>query len=108
MPETPKVLGQTDPAAATAVTLYTCGSSATIVSTITVANRSTEATSYRINIDPAGGGDSNEQYLFFDTPIGGNESHQHTLGVTLEETDLIRVYGTSGTLSFNAFGTELT
>lgn len=109
MARTYKVLGQSAPSAATSTTLYTVpGSTSTIVSTITVCNRSATPTTFRLNIDPGGGGDANEQYIAYDAPIGANQTITFTLGVTLATTDLVRVYATLATLSFNAFGVEIT
>jgi len=50
-----KVLGQSAPSATTATDVYTVGSGKqAIVSTITVANRSATARTYRIAVRPAG------------------------------------------------------
>lgn len=103
-----KVLGQSNPSATTSTTLYTCPSSTqTIVSSIIVANRSSTATSFRVSVDVNGGGDSNEDYIAYDMPIGGNESIALGHGVTLDASDLIRVYATLATLTFSVFGQEI-
>jgi hypothetical protein len=108
MPSVYKTLGQSNPAATTLTDLYTVpASTQTIVSTIVVANRSV-ATAYRISIAINGAADSNEQYIAYDVAIGANEMHTLTLGIALGDTDKIRVYATLATLSFNAFGVELT
>lgn len=103
-----KVLGQSNPAAATLTTGYTVpAATSAIVSTITVANRSV-ATSFRIAIRIAGAAISNEQYIAFDVPIAGNETITLTLGITLAATDVVSVFATLATLSFNIFGVEKT
>ena len=107
MAETPKVLGQLDPSAATITTLYTVpGGTNTVASTITVANRSAVATTFRIAVSPAGAGISDEHYLYYDVAIPGNDTFAATIGISLEATDVIRVYATLATLSFNVFGIE--
>ena len=107
MPDAYSVLGQSNPVAATLTTLYTCpASTQTIISTITVANRSAVATSFRIAVRPAGAAISDEMYLAYDVPIAGIEAIALTLGITLEATDLLSVYATLATVSFNAFGVE--
>lgn len=104
-----KVLGQSNPSAATSTTLYACpGSTQTIISSIIVCNRSATPTSYRVSIDVNGAGDSNEDYIAYDVPIGANESIAIGHGVTIDDTDLIRVYATLATLTFSAFGQEIT
>jgi glucose-6-phosphate dehydrogenase assembly protein OpcA len=103
-----KVLGQQNPSATTNTTLYTVPSStSTVVSTITVCNRSATATSFRVAIRPAGAAISNEQYIYYDVAIAGNDTFAATLGITLATTDVITVYATLATLSFNLFGQEI-
>ena len=103
-----KVLGQSNPGAATLTTAYTVPAvTSAIVSTIVVANRSV-ATSFRLAIRPAGAAISNEHYIAFDVAIGANETISLTLGITLATTDVVSVYATLATLSFNIFGVEKT
>lgn len=109
MAEARKVLAQLNPGAASLTTLYTVpGSTEAIASTLTIANRSGTATSFRVSVAVGGAGDSVEQYLYYDIPIGGNDTFAATLGITLATTDVVRVYATLATLSFNLFGVELT
>jgi len=109
MADTLKVLGQSNPLAATLTALYTvpAATSAT-VSSVTVANRSATPTSFRISIAPAGAADANQHYIAYDVAIGANVAIVFTIGITLATTDVIRVYATLATLSFNAFGIEVT
>ena len=105
----PKVLGQTDPLATTLTDSYTVPAvTSTTVSSITVANRSATATAFRVSIAVAGAADSNEQYIYYDIAIPGNDTFAATLGITLETTDVVRVYATLATLSFNIVGIEET
>jgi hypothetical protein len=107
MAATPKVLGQSSPLAATLTDAYTVpGATNVTVSTITVANRSATPTAFRVAIAVAGAVDSSEQYLFYDIAIDGNDTFAATIGATLAATDVIRVYATLATLSFNIFGIE--
>ena len=107
MATTPKVLGQSNPSAATLTLAYTVPAlTNTTVSTITVANRSATATTFRISVAVAAAADTNAQYLYYDQMIPGNDTFAATLGVTLAATDVIRVYATLATLSFNIFGIE--
>jgi len=109
MAENYSVLGQSNPGAASLTDVYTVAASTeAVISSITVANRSATATSYRISVAVNGAGDSNEQYIAYDVPIAGNETHTFTGGLTLDAADIIRVYATLATLSFNIFGTEIT
>lgn len=102
-----KVLSQTNPSATTLTDSYTVPmSSDAVVSYISVANRSATPTTFRISVAVAGAGDDNKQYIAYDVPIGGNESLQIGHGTTVGSTDVIRVYATLATLTFNVFGEE--
>ena len=108
MADTYKVLGQSSPGAASLTTAYTVPAlTSAIVSTIVVANRSV-ATTFRIAVRLAGAAISNEMYLAYDVPIGANETIALTLGITLATTDIVSVYATLATLSFNIFGVQKT
>lgn len=104
-----KVLGQVDPLATTLTDAYTVPAGTTVIlSSIIVCNRSAVATSFRISIAVAGAADDPKQYLYYDVAITGNNSFSAVLGITLAATDVIRVYATLATLSFNIFGVEIT
>jgi hypothetical protein len=108
MAETSKVLAQSAPSATSLTDAYTCGSSdGAVVSSLTVCNRSATQTSFRISVAIAGAGDANAQYLYYDVIIPGNDTFIATVGITLADTDVIRVYATLATLSFQFFGVEL-
>ncbi len=109
MTVTIKPLGQSAPLAATLTTLYTVpGSTEAIVSTLTIANRSSVATSFRVALRALGASIADEHYLYYDIDIPGNETFAATLGWTLQATDVISCYNTLATLSFNLSGQELT
>ena len=102
-----KVLGQSNPTAATLTTLYTVpASTSTACSSFTVSNRSATATAFRLAIRPAGASISDEMYIYYDIPIPGNDTFIATVGFTLAETDVVSVYATLATLSFQLFGQE--
>lgn len=104
-----KVLGQLAPGAASLSTLYTVpAATSTAISSISVCNRSATATSFRVAVRPAGGAISNEMYLYYDVTIAGNDTFIATIGITLATTDVVSVYATLATLSFNLFGQEIT
>ncbi len=108
MADTFKVLGQSKPSATTLTDIYTVpGATSTTVSTITVCNQSSTATSFRISIAPAGAADATSQYIYYDVAIAGNDTFACTAGFTLATTDKIRVYNTLATLSFSVFGVEV-
>jgi len=108
MATTYKVLGQSNPAATTLTTLYTVpASTQTVVSTITVANQAATAATYRIAVRVAGASIAASQYIAYDVSLPANASDTLTLGLTLGATDVISVYASSATMSFNAYGSEI-
>ena len=109
MADSLKILGQSNPAAATLTAAYTVpASTSAVISSIVVANRSAIATAFRVSVAVAGAADANQQYLYYDIAITGNTSFAATLGVGIAATDVVRVYATLATLSFNIFGFERT
>ena len=103
-----RVLGQAAPAATTNTDLYTVGAGkSAVISTLTVCNRSASSATYRIAVRPSGAPLANEDYIAYDTTIVGNDTVALTLGITLAATDIITVYASANTLSFNLFGSEM-
>jgi hypothetical protein len=108
MAYTYKVLGQSAPSATTNTDVYTVGAGKqAIVSTITVANRSASARSYRIAVRPAGATLANQHYIAYDVAIAANDTTALTLGITLTATDVVTVYASTTDLSFGIFGSEI-
>ena len=107
MATTRKVLGQSAPAAATNTNLYTVpAATSTVCSTLTVANRSGSASSFRVAVRPGGATLANEHYVYYGIEIPGGDAFAATLGITLAATDVVTVYASSADLSFSIFGEE--
>lgn len=103
------VLGQVAASATTNTTLYTTPSATqAVISTIFVCNRATTLAKFRIAVRPDGASIANQHYLFYDAPIDGNATLPITTGITLGDTDVVTVYADSASLSFSAFGSEVT
>jgi hypothetical protein len=108
MATTYKVLGQSNPSATTATTLYTVPSSTSaVVSTIVICNQTATAATYRIAIRPSGASLAAQHYVAYDITVGASDSTALTLGITLATTDVITVYASTANLSFTAFGSEI-
>jgi len=108
MATTYKVLGQSNPSATTATTLYTVPASTnTVVSTISICNQAGTSASYRIAVRPAGATLAAQHYLAYDIALAANDTTALTLGITLATTDVVTIYASSATLSFSAFGSEI-
>jgi len=108
MPTTYKVLGQSNPSATTATALYTVPSATqAVVSSISVANLTATAATFRIAVRPAGASITNAHYLGYDITVGASDSTIITVGLTLNATDVITVYASTANLAFQAFGSEI-
>ena len=108
MATTYKVLGQSNPAATTNTDLYTVGAGkSAVVSTITVANQAASAATFRIAVRPAGAVVAAQHYIAYGSTVAANDTTALTLGITLAATDVVTVYASSATVSFNAFGSEI-
>ena len=109
MPQAYKVLGQSNPSAATATTLYTVpASTSAVVSSLTIANLAATATTFRVAVRPAGATLANQHYLVYEAALPGNDTTILTLGLSLATTDVVTVYAGSANVSFNLYGTEIT
>ena len=109
MPTIYKVLGQSAPSAATATTLYTVPAATdSIVSTINVVNTHASTTDViRIAVRPAGAVRATEHYIVYGLSLSAGATFTYTGGITLDATDVVTVYSTSGISSFSAFGSEI-
>jgi hypothetical protein len=99
---------QSTPSAATLTTLYTVPvATSAAISSIVVCNRSVTPTTFRVAIRSLGAAIADQMYLYYDQAIDGNSTFIATIGPTLVATDIVSVYATLATLSFNVFGEVL-
>jgi hypothetical protein len=109
MPTAYKVLGQVAPTATTETNLYTVPSATqAVVSSIAITNQAASSATFRIAIRPsADATTAAKHYLVYGTTVGAADTVVLTIGVTLAAGDKIQVYGSSATLSFSAYGSEI-
>lgn len=109
MADTLKVLGQIAPNITTEADLYTVpAATSTTISSITVCNRAATSALFRISVAIAGAATSNIQYLYYNTFLDAYDTFVATIGISLATTDKIRVYNNTGSLTFHAYGVEIT
>jgi hypothetical protein len=105
-----KILGQSNPSATTVTTLYTVPSGKeAVVSSISVANLYGADATYRIILQPSADVSAtilDKQYLGKDITVGASDSTMITVGLTLATGDAIKVYASTATVAFQAFGNE--
>lgn len=105
IPEAPtktNVTDQSNPAATTLTDVYTVPAGFRFDFKYIVANRGA-ATAFRFSIAIGGAADSNEQYVAYDTPIAINDVYESPM-FHVNAGDVLRVYATLATLSFNITG----
>jgi hypothetical protein len=103
-----KVLGQVAPAATTATAVYTVPSATeTVVSSIVVCNRSASDATFRLLVRPDGASLANQHYLVYDASCVANDTLIFTVGLTLDAADVLEAYASSGDLTFQAYGSEV-
>lgn len=104
-----KILAQLNPAATTETTLYTApANTAAVLSTLMICNQAATAATYRIAVRPAAEGTTaGKHWIVYGATVAGSDSTALTLGITLAAGDVVRVFASSATLSFSAFGSEV-
>lgn len=103
-----KVLGQSAPSATTATALYTVPSATeAVISTISVCNRGTATSTFRISVRPDGAALANQHYLVYDANIAAKDTLFLTVGATMDASDVLEVYASTADFSFSAYGSEL-
>jgi hypothetical protein len=109
MPTTYKVLGQSNPGATTATTLYTVpASTQTVVSSLVIDNISTStAATFRIAVRPDGAALANQHYIAYDVTVAPSDTTILTVGLTIDASDVITVYASTANLVFSAYGSEI-
>jgi len=108
MATTYKILGQSSPTATTPTDLYTVPASTSAVgSSLIVSNRGTALASFRVSVSAAGAATTNKDYIYYDLPIAGNDTFIATIGITLATTDVVRVYSSNSSLSFQLYGSQI-
>jgi hypothetical protein len=103
-----KVLGQINPTANVANTIYTVPSATSaVVSTVTICNLANTAGTFKIAVRPTGEALANKHYVAYDTTVPANDMVALTLGITMGATDVLSCNASSNNITFSAFGSEI-
>lgn len=105
-----KILGQSKPAINTTDIIYTVTTGKQgVVSTIIICNQNLSAAStYSILVVPKDAEDTDKHYIYKEKYIPQRDTLDHKLGIGLAEGDMIKVFSSTGNVSFSVFGTEYT
>lgn len=109
-----KILGQGVPTTSTSTTLYTVPntSTQTVVSTVVIANTTGTAAAAYLYVVKGGGTAGTSNAIMYNVSVAGQDSTAVTIGATLSNTAgtpdfIVAGSGTSGSLTFTAFGSEV-
>ena len=101
MAATIRVLGQVAPSAASETSLYTCATTSAVASSLWVCNTSsTTPDTFSVRVCVSGAADNIKQLLFYLVTIPPNTSLSIVAGLSLANTDVVKVFATNGTCSF--------
>lgn len=108
MTTTYKVLGQLAVTANTEANVYVVpAANSAVISSVTICNRSSTPTTYRLLVKVANAATTNSQYLVYDNVAPGNDTVFLTLGLTLGAGDVLAANAAASTVSINSFGSEI-
>lgn len=108
MPTSYKILGQITPTANTLTNVYSTGSSSTIVGTIIIHNFSDLNASYSLIVRPTGTTLNTQHFIIRGGVIPFREQITITGAVTMNANTILVANTNSGSISFNAYGVEIT
>ena len=95
-------------AVATYGTLYNTGAATTaIISSILVTNTAATSATYRIGIMGSAGSPAAGQEVVYGSTVAANDTVCLTLGITLGNTQYIRVSSSANTVTFSAYIAEI-
>jgi hypothetical protein len=103
-----KILGQSTSLTGNSnVTLYGVPYyTSTLISSLTVCNYGSGSATFDIAFCKSGANIISQHYFSYHTPIAANETISISAGITLDQTDLVRVSANTANVSFNLFGSE--
>ena len=102
-----KVLGQSSPGATTETKLYTVPvGRATNTTSLVVCNRDSVEITFRASVSTAGSATLDKDYIYYNVPVGVGDTFVATIGLTLAEGDIVRVYASTSKVSFSLYGLE--
>lgn len=106
------ILGQAAPGTTNTVLYAVPSGKRGVISTIAVCNQTTGDLTFRVATQKAADASTatilSKQYIAYGATVPANDTVYLTLGITLGAADQIVVYGSSSSISFNAYGSEVT
>ena len=89
-------------------TLYSTGGATTaVISSILITNTAASSATYRIGIMATAGTPAAAEWLVYGSTVAANDTTCLTLGITLGNTQYIRVSSSANTVTFSAYISEV-
>lgn len=112
MPNTYKILGQVNPTANTQSNVYVVpAATEAVINSLTIANQGTSNVSYSVIVMPsnefATPASNGKYFLIRGSSMPGGDTATLTLSLTLPAGAVLAANTNSGSLSFSAFGVEI-
>jgi hypothetical protein len=108
MPQSYEILGQVSPSPNTVTNVYVTGaSSSAIVSTITLHNFSDSNTSYSLLVRPINEAEDSKHYIIRGGILPARELVTITGAVTMNSSAILAANTGGSSVSFNAYGVEI-
>ena len=80
------------------------------MSSLVICNQAASAATYRISVQPsadAGSAATAKHFIVYGATVAASDTTVLTVGLTLAAGDRIRIYGSSATMSFSAYGSQI-
>jgi hypothetical protein len=101
------ILKQAAPAARILTGVYAVpDNTRAVLSSLVVCNQGDSRATFRVTLAPNGDADEPKHYLYHDEPIDAHRTFAATLGVTLGARTVVRVYSSTGLVSFQVLGAQ--
>jgi hypothetical protein len=109
MPNTYKSPAQLEPTAQTLSTLYTVpADTQAVISNIHACNLGATTASIRVAVRPDNASIADQHYLFYGLTIVPNDTVEFGHGITMDATDVMSVWSSTGSVAFNLSYAEVT
>ena len=109
MTDTIKILGQSNPSAATLTVAYTVpANTSAVISSMWICETGGGTPTFRLAILSKGAEVATQSYVFFDKALVANQTIVAPGGITLGQGDEVSVYASDGNVAFSVFGVETT
>lgn len=103
-----KILGQVNPTTTSLTTLYTVPEAKeAFVSTLSICNFGATTATVTVAVRQDGAAINAKQHILYNIPIVPADSLFLTLGISMDQDDIVSVSSTTSSIAFGLFGSEI-